>query len=153
MPKIKNLAALVAAVEGARRYARSNPDKAAKYIDQAAAFLDKQTKGKYHGQVEGVVGKVKSAAGLPQSSGNGTQSYVANAGYGKHQGYGATQAVSPDPLTTTAPSTTPSPSSRPTSAAAPTSPIPTPPVSTPPTRATVDPERTGDKHFPGAKDL
>ena len=73
MPKIKNLAALVAAVEGARRYARSNPDKAAKYIDQAAAFLDKQTKGKYHGQVEGVVGKVKGA-GLPQSSGNGTQS-------------------------------------------------------------------------------
>ena len=109
MPKIKNLAALVAAVEGARRYARSNPDKAAKYIDQAAAFLDKQTKGKYHGQVEGVVGKVKSAAGLPQSSGNGTQSYVANAGYGKHQGYGAQQAVAPDPLTTTAPSTTPSP--------------------------------------------
>ena len=108
MPKIKNLAALVAAVEGARRYARSNPDKAAKYIDQAAAFLDKQTKGKYHGQVEGVVGKVKSAAGLPQSSGNGTQSYVANAGYGKHQGYGAQQAVAPDPLTTTASSTTPS---------------------------------------------
>ena len=153
MPKIKNLAALVAAVEGARRYARSNPDKAAKYIDQAAAFLDKQTKGKYHGQVEGVVGKVKSAAGLPQSSGNGTQSYVANAGYGKHQGYGATQAVSPDPLTTTAPSTTPSPTSRPTSAAAPPSSVPTPPVSTPPTRATVDPERTGDKHFPGSKDL
>jgi hypothetical protein len=153
MPKIKNLAALVAAVEGARRYARSNPDKAAKYIDQAAAFLDKQTKGKYHGQVEGVVGKVKSAAGLPQSSGNGTQSYVANAGYGKHQGYGATQAVSPDPLTTTAPSTTPSPTSRPTSSAASPSSVPTPPVSTPPTRASVDPERTGDKHFPGAKDL
>jgi ABC-type nitrate/sulfonate/bicarbonate transport system substrate-binding protein len=49
MPKIKNLAALVAAVEDARRYSRSNPDKAAKYIDQTAAFLDKQTKGKYHG--------------------------------------------------------------------------------------------------------
>jgi hypothetical protein len=154
MPKIKNLAALVAAVEGARRYARSNPDKAAKYIDQAAAFLDKQTKGKYHGQVEGVVGKVKSAAGLPQSSGNGTQSYVANAGYGKHQGYGAQQAVAPDPLTTTASSTTPSPTSRPaTGSTATTASTTVPPVSTPPTRATVDPERTGDKHFPGSKDL
>ena len=69
MPKIKNLAALAAAVEAARRYARSNPDKAAQYLDQAAAFLDKQTKGKYSGQVSGVVGKVKSAAGLPQNSG------------------------------------------------------------------------------------
>lgn len=162
MPKIKNLAALVAAVEGARRYARSNPDKAAKYIDQAAAFLDKQTKGKYHGQVEGVVGKVKSAAGLPQSSGNCTQSYVANAGYGKHQGYGAQQAVAPDPLTTTAPSSTPpnaastapSSTSRPGAGSSATTPstVPTPPVSTPPTGA-VDPERVGDKRFPGSKDL
>ena len=70
MPKIKNLAALAAAVEAARRYARSNPDKAAKYLDQAAAFLDKQTKGKYSGHVNGVVGKVKGAAGLPQNSGD-----------------------------------------------------------------------------------
>ena len=116
MPKLKNLAALAAAVEAARRYARSNPDKAAKYLDQAAAFLDKQTKGKYSGQVSGVVGKVKSAAGLPQKS--GTQGYETNAGYGAHAGYGGS-AVAPDPLTTTAPSTTP------------------PPVNTPPTRSTV----------------
>ena len=132
MPKLKNLAALAAAVEAARRYARSNPDKAAKYLDQAAAFLDKQTKGKYSGQVSGVVGKVKSAAGLPQNS--GTQGYETNAGYGAHAGYGGS-AVTPDPLTTTAPSTT------------------SPPVNTPPTRATVDPERTGDRPFPGSKDL
>ena len=132
MPKLKNLAALAAAVEAARRYARSNPDKAAQYLDQAAAFLDKQTKGKYSGHVSGVVGKVKSAAGLPQNS--GTQGYETNAGYGAHAGYGGS-AVTPDPLTTTAPSTT------------------SPPVNTPPTRATVDPERTGDRPFPGSKDL
>ena len=132
MPKIKNLAALAAAVEAARRYARSNPDKAAQYLDQAAAFLDKQTKGKYSGQVSGVVGKVKSAAGLPQNS--RTQGYETNAGYGAHAGYGGS-AVAPDPLTTTAPSTTP------------------PPVNTPPTRSTVDPERTGERPFPGSKDL
>jgi antitoxin protein of toxin-antitoxin system len=132
MPKLKNLAALAAAVEAARRYARSNPDKAAQYLDQAAAFLDKQTKGKYSGQVSGVVGKVKSAAGLPQNS--GTQGYETNAGYGAHAGYGGS-AVAPDPLTTTAPSTTP------------------PPVNTPPTRSTVDPDRTGDRSFPGSKDL
>ena len=126
MPKLKNLAALAAAVEAARRYARSNPDKAAHYLDQAAAFLDKQTKGKYSGQVNGVVGKVKSAAGLPPNS--GTQGYETNAGYGAHAGYGGS-TVAPDPLTTT------------------------PPVNTPPTRATVDPDRAGDQPFPGSKDL
>jgi antitoxin protein of toxin-antitoxin system len=130
MPKLRNLAALAAAVEAARRYARSNPDKAAQYLDQAAAFLDKQTKGKYSGQVHGVVGKVKSVAGLPPTT---TKAYDTNVGYGKHQGYGAS-SVAPDPLTTTAPSTTP-------------------PVATPPTRSTVDPERTGDRSFPGSTDL
>src|SRR5689334_10103545 len=55
MPKIRNLAALAAAVEAARRYARSNPDKAAKYLDQAADFVDKQTKGKYSNPIHGLV--------------------------------------------------------------------------------------------------
>ena len=131
MPKLKNLAALAAAVEAGRRYARKNPDKAGKYVDQAAAFVDKQTKGKYSGQIHGVIGKVKSAAGLPPTT---TQTYDTNVGYGKHQGYGASPTA-PDPLTTTAPSTTP------------------PPVSTPPTRSTVDPEGAGDRHIPGSKDL
>ena len=67
MPKIKNLAALAAAVEAGRRYARSNPDKAGRYVDQAAEFVDNQTTGKYRGQIEGVVSKVKGAAGLPNT--------------------------------------------------------------------------------------
>jgi hypothetical protein len=134
MPKLKNLAALAAAVEAGRRYARKNPDKAGKYVDQAAAFVDKQTKGKYSGQIHGVIGKVKSAAGLPPTT---THAYDTNVGYGKHQGYGASTAA-PDPLTTTAPSTTPSTVSTPT---------------TPPTRSTVDPELTGDRPFPGSKDV
>jgi hypothetical protein len=122
MPKIKNLAALVAAVEAARRYARSNPDKAAQYIDQAAEFVDKQTKGKYHGQIEGVVSKVKGAAGLPTTPrhgvvGNGSvQGFEANAGYGKHEGYGRSTPVTPPvtPSTTTpsTPTATPTPTAR-----------------------------------------
>jgi MT0933-like antitoxin protein len=152
MPKLKNLAALAAAVEAARRYARSNPDKAAQYLDQAAAFLDKQTKGKYSGHVNNVVGKVKGAAGLPQSSGQGTQSYVANAGYGKHEGYGGGSAVAPDQLTTTAPSTTP-PSAASTSPTSTTPSTSVPPASTAPLRETVDPLGTGDRQFPGSKDL
>ena len=131
MPKLKTLAALAAAVEAGRRYARKNPDQAGKYVDQAAAFVDKQTKGKYSGQIHGVVGKVKTVGGLPPTT---TQAYDTNVGYGQHQGYGASPAV-PDPLTTTAPSTTP------------------PTVSTPPTRAPVDPERTAERPFPGSKDL
>ena len=125
MPKLKNLAALAAAVEAGRRYARKNPDQAGKYVDQAAAFVDKQTKGKYSGHIHGVVGKVKSVAGLPRTT---TQAYDTNVGYGEHQGYGAS-TTAPDPLTTTAP------------------------VSTPPTRSTVDPEGAGDRHIPGSKDL
>lgn len=144
MPKIKNLAALAAAVEAGRRYARNNPDKAGKYVDQAAAFVDKQTKGKYSGQIDGVVTKVKGAAGLPRTS-RTTQGFEANAGYGRHEGYGRTAPVTP-PVT---PSTTTPPSSTRGSAVPPVS---TPPVTTP-TTPVVDPHRTGDGHFPGSKDL
>jgi hypothetical protein len=105
MPKIKNLAALAAAVEAGRRYARSNPDKAGRYVDQAAAFVDKQTKGKYSGQIDGVIGKVKSAAGLPSTprhAGNGSlQGFEANAGHGRHEDYGRTTPTTPPSPTAT----------------------------------------------------
>ena len=136
MPKIKNLAALAAAVEAGRRYARNNPDKAGKYVDQAAAFVDKQTKGKYSGQIDGVVSKVKGVAGLPRSQ-RTTQGFEANAGYGRHEGYGRTVSATP-PVTPS--TTTPSPSAT------------VPPV-TPPTNATLDAERTGEQHFPGSRDV
>jgi len=71
MALIKRLALLATAAEAARRYAKSNPDKAAKYLDQAAAFVDKQTKGKYHGQINGAAQKAKSAAGIDRP-GTGT---------------------------------------------------------------------------------
>jgi hypothetical protein len=126
MPKLKNLAALAAAVEAGRRYARNNPDKAGRYVDQAAAFVDKQTKGKYSGQIDGVVNKVKGVAGLPQTR-RAAQGFEANAGYGRHEGYG------PSPTTPTTPSSST--------------------VTTPPTAATVDPEGTGERHFPGSRDV
>ena len=134
MPKMKNLAALAAAVQAGRRYARNNPDKAGRYVDQAAAFLNKQTKGKYSGPIGGVVNKVKNAAGLPPTS-TGTQGFEANAGYGQHQGYGRTAPVTPSTTTPGTPSST------------------VPPVTTPPTTVRVNPERTGDRPFPGSKDV
>jgi antitoxin protein of toxin-antitoxin system len=147
MPKIKNLAALAAAVEAARRYARSNPEKAGKYLDQAAAFLDKQTKGKYSGQIDGVVDKVKGVAGVPRSS--RTQGFTATAGYGSAEtaSTAATQGPSSRTSSTTTPPVTPTTTS--TTTASPSSPSAT----VPPTKATVDPERPGEHHFPGSKDV
>ena len=139
MPKFKNLAVLAAAVEAGRRYARSNPDKAAKYLDQAAAFVDKQTKGKYSGQIDGVAGKVKGAAGLPQTP--PTQGYEANTGYGR-PGYGSTPPVTPP--------VTPSTTTPPTSAARP--PVTPPPV-TKPTATTPTDAGPADRQFPGSKDI
>jgi alkylation response protein AidB-like acyl-CoA dehydrogenase len=71
MPLFRKLATLATAAEAARRYAKKNPDKAAKYVDQAAQFLDRQTKGKYSGQISGVASKAKSAAGIRPAPGYG----------------------------------------------------------------------------------
>lgn len=64
MPLFRKLATLATVAEVARRYAKSNPDQAAKFVDQAAQFVDKQTKGKYHGHINGAAQKAKSAAGI-----------------------------------------------------------------------------------------
>ena len=64
MAMLRKLAVLAAAAEAARRYAKKNPAQASKYVDQAADFVDKQTKGKYHGQINGAAQKAKSVAGV-----------------------------------------------------------------------------------------
>jgi hypothetical protein len=102
---LRRLAMLATAAEAARRYAKSNPDKAAKIVDQAAQFVDKQTKGKYSGQIEGFASKAKSAAGIRQTPGAGgygptngqARGYDQNAGYGKTAGYTAPPPPSPQP--------------------------------------------------------
>lgn len=66
MARFGKLTALIGVAEAARRYARSNPDKAGKYLDQAAQFVDKQTKGKYTNQISSTARKAKDAAGIPQ---------------------------------------------------------------------------------------
>jgi hypothetical protein len=65
MPKLRKLAVLATAAEAARRYARSNPEQAGKYLDQAAAFIDKQTKGKFSDKITGATRSVKGVAGIP----------------------------------------------------------------------------------------
>lgn len=71
MAKFRKLALLAGAAEAARRYATKNPDKAGRLLDQAAQFVDKQTKGKYRGQIDGAARKAKDAAGIPARPGHG----------------------------------------------------------------------------------
>ncbi|MFP5069230.1 antitoxin [Pseudonocardia nantongensis] len=66
MSLFRRLTVLAGAAEAARRYARSNPDKAGSALDKAAQFVDKQTKGKYTNQISGATRKAKDAAGIPQ---------------------------------------------------------------------------------------
>ena len=69
MGMFKKLAVLAAAAGAARTYAKKNPEQTAKFVDQAAQFADKQTKGKYSGQIGGVAEKAKSVAGIEPTGG------------------------------------------------------------------------------------
>jgi len=71
MPLFRKLATLATAAEAARRYAKKNPDKAGRFVDQAAGFVDKQTKGKYRNQISGAAQKAKSVAGIDRTPGAG----------------------------------------------------------------------------------
>ncbi|MGH3694374.1 MAG: antitoxin [Pseudonocardiaceae bacterium] len=57
--KLKRLVVLVGIIEGARRFAKANPEAAAKIAVQAAGLVDQLTKGKFHEQIEGVVSKLQ----------------------------------------------------------------------------------------------
>lgn len=71
MALLRKLATLATAAEVARRYAKNNPEKAGRFLDQAASFVDKQTKGKYHAQIDGVARKAKGVAGIDRPPGHG----------------------------------------------------------------------------------
>jgi hypothetical protein len=100
MPMLRKLATIATAAEVARRYAKANPDKAGKYLDQAAAFVDKQTKGRYTAQIDGVTQKVKGVAGVPATP----SAAQAAAGYSAPQ---PSPASTPPPSATTPSATTP----------------------------------------------
>lgn len=62
---LRKLTVLAGAAEAARRYARKNPEKVGRIADKAGQFVDRQTKGKYHDQIQNAVGKVKGRPGAP----------------------------------------------------------------------------------------
>lgn len=61
MPFFRRFTAVAGAVDAARRYAKNNPDKVRHYTDKAGAFVDKQTKGKYHDKIDNIVRKVTNS--------------------------------------------------------------------------------------------
>jgi hypothetical protein len=109
MPLFKRLAMLATAAEAARRYAKSNPDKASKYLDQAASFVDKQTKGKYSGQIQGATDKAKGLAGIRQAPGHGAAGNGFTQGYDQNAGFGKTAEYTTPPPSQTPPPPTPGP--------------------------------------------
>jgi hypothetical protein len=91
----KKLGALAGAAEAARRYAKKNPQQAGKFVDQAAQFVDKQTKGRYSGQIQGVAQKAKGVAGIHDR----TQGYGHPGQPTQHQGPGQGYGRPDDPPT------------------------------------------------------
>jgi hypothetical protein len=63
MALLRKLTALAGTAEIARRYAKKNPEKVNKFAGQAAQFVDKRTKGRYHSQLDGAVRQVRRVTG------------------------------------------------------------------------------------------
>ena len=57
--KLKRLIVLAGIVEGARRFAKANPEAAAAIAVQICGVVDRLTKGMFHDQIEGVVSKLQ----------------------------------------------------------------------------------------------
>lgn len=65
MRLLRKVAALGAAVAAARSYARQNPEKVNRYADQAAAFVDRKTGGKYRKHIDGAIRQVRKETSVP----------------------------------------------------------------------------------------
>ncbi|GLZ46273.1 hypothetical protein Acsp06_24580 [Actinomycetospora sp. NBRC 106375] len=65
MALMRRVAALGAAVAAARQYARQNPEKVNKYTDQAAAFVDSRTGGRYRKHIDSAVRQVRKQTSIP----------------------------------------------------------------------------------------
>jgi len=65
MPLMRRIATIGAVVAAARSYARQNPDKVNRYADQAAAFVNSRTNGKYRKQVDSALRQVRKETSIP----------------------------------------------------------------------------------------
>lgn len=74
----------------AQRYAQQNPDKVRRYTDKAAAFADKQTKGRYSQQIDKAVRKADDFTGQGRQGGQRGEPYPGSPG-GQGQPPGGSQ--------------------------------------------------------------
>jgi hypothetical protein len=63
MPLIRRVAAVASTAAAARALAKHNPDKVNRAAEKAGQFVDRQTKGKYHQQIDNAMRKVRSFTG------------------------------------------------------------------------------------------
>ncbi|MCP2163953.1 antitoxin [Goodfellowiella coeruleoviolacea] len=63
MRLLRKLTVLAGAAGAVRAYARKNPEKVGKFVDQAAKFVDKRTHGRYHQQIDGAARKLRTMTG------------------------------------------------------------------------------------------
>lgn len=63
MAMLRKLTMIAGVAEAARRYVRSHPDQVNRAAGRAAEFVDKQTKGRYHKQINNAVKKVHTGTG------------------------------------------------------------------------------------------
>lgn len=65
MALMRRVAAVGAAVAAARQYARQNPEKVNRYADQAAAFVDQRTHGRFRRQIDTALRQVRKETSVP----------------------------------------------------------------------------------------
>jgi hypothetical protein len=65
---MRRVAALAATVAAARQYARQNPEKVNRYADQAAAFVNSRTAGRYRRQIDSALRQVRKETSIPGRS-------------------------------------------------------------------------------------
>ena len=63
MSKLRRLTAVAGAAAAATNYAKRHPDKVNNAAAKAGAFIDKQTKGRYHHKIDDAMRKVRSFTG------------------------------------------------------------------------------------------
>jgi antitoxin protein of toxin-antitoxin system len=63
MRLFRKLPALAGAAMAARAYVKKNPEKVNRMASKAGEFVDKRTKGRYHGKIDTAVSKVHSVTG------------------------------------------------------------------------------------------
>lgn len=61
MPMFRKLTALVGTAVAVRAYVKRNPDKVNNMAAKTGEFIDKRTKGKYHGHIDTALNKVHDA--------------------------------------------------------------------------------------------